>query len=126
MTTPNRCEAVAPVAWATPKQMEHFSRVRAEDGRDTWADVWLRERQPYTTPLYSADTVSALQWEVQRLREERDFYKRRADAAYMLAEEWNFEARAEGFGGGNTRAKLILQAMDDASPLNLEPPTDGR
>jgi hypothetical protein len=40
--------------------------------------------------------------------------ERGVQAARSLCESWHAEARAEGYGGGNTRAHLILAAIDAA------------
>lgn len=122
MTTPKRNEAVAPVAWTTPKQMDHFDKVREEGVRDTWADVWLRQREPYTVPLYRASVVEALQGEVSRLRAAAE-----ADSAYLrhlISAISAFKGKRGAFmalGAQDARTVRLWELLN-----NLEPPTDAR
>lgn len=106
MTTPKRNEAVAPVAWEvlgpeTGEGTRAVTYVRDSNALRMFSGVWTPE------PLYSQQTIDALQGEVSRLRE-------LLDAVEVQAEE-NFKKweRAETKLAAHREAeKLCCKAFD--------------
>lgn len=112
MTTPKRSEAVAPVAWVE-RTSEGYTRMWSGD-LSLWAN---RPADP--EPLYSAETIDALQGEVSRLRA-----REKELSAFVLALWDEYTSAAEYMGEGCLGVDPYRKSQLDA--LNLEPPTDGR
>lgn len=121
MTTPKRNEAVAPCAW-----------IVSNGGQccEPWvffekSEVDAMPSACIADPVYSQQTIDALQGEVSRLRAI-------ADAARIYFHGYcQDEASDEVDGNGRGRwtgcpAYQIRDALALKEALNLEPPTDGR
>lgn len=109
MTTPKRNEAVAPVAWVERTEEGH-TRMWSGD-LSLWAN-----RPANPEPLYSQQTIDALQGEVSRLRGAKD----RIQQALNAFEVPKMSAsKAEYYKAG---ARAVIALVN----ANLEPPTDGR
>ena len=57
--------------------------------------------------------IEAADWAT--IRAHIEALEAKVQAVRDVCEEWNADARAEGFGGGNTRARIILDAIAGAS-----------
>lgn len=107
MTTPKRNEAVA---FASASQLEALDKCRGDEHNGT-VEVWMRATDTHDQPIYSAETVAALQGEVSRLRA----------GVRSAHDRLKYLSIKNGL-------KLDADLVSELAPLltNLEPPTDGR
>lgn len=114
MTTPKRNEAVAPVAWIGDFGL-HMLRIGGNS--KGYTSAYAKQSRSSKHPLYSQQTIDALQGEVSRLREVMarvvNSFERLGEAKGVLS---HLEARRD--------CENSLIQLKEA--LNLEPPTDGR
>lgn len=122
MTTPKRNEAVAPCAWIVSNGGECC---------EPWLVYERREAEAMPSacivvPVYSQQSISALQGEVSRLREFVDAVKacRGAESEVRYHEAVNPKSR--NYRLPVYEAQRIAHERVTELLTNLEPPTDGR